>query len=286
MRNIYITVALVAFFVCLAWLLWGVFATEAAKWALAGAEAEEAGVWGDSYGAFNAGFSALGFSAVLGALLVQARALRLQQQDAHRQQFDNSFFALLDLMRDLREKIRFRHSLDYIVQKRGDAEGSSRSSKYGLEAVTAAAREIRFWIGRHKKNKGEVDRNAIAEIYYGYIHKRHENRIAAYFRIVILTLERIRNDTILKQSEKESYVNILRGVLTSYELGLIAINGLMAAEEEMNQILTESRLLKNMSDGLLRRTLEKFYPPEAFDNHLVSTENTAMIESEDDIEGS
>ena len=283
MAKISLTVFLVALAVALSWVMWGHFSVEVADWALAGDEIAVAGAWGDSFGAFNAGFSALGFAAILGTLLLQARALNRQQDDQHYQQFDNSFFSLLTLVGNLRENIRFRHSIEYLAQKKGVAQPTSRSTKYGLEAITAAAREIRYWLGRQKKAGQEVTEISIAAIYTTYIHKRNENRIAAYLRTIGVILGRIKNDDVLDDKEKGYYISIIRGLLTTYELGLLAINGLMQSEKEIFGLIVEFRLLKYMSDGLLRRTLEKFYPADAFDGKLMSGEPD-IPESEEESE--
>lgn len=283
MAKIILIVLVVSLSVVLGWLFWGHFSVEIANWALAGEEIAVAGAWGDSFGAFTAAFNALGFAAILGTLLLQGRSLHRQQDDQHYQQFDSSFFSLLTLVRSLRENIRFRHSVEYLAQKKGVVQPTSRSTKYGLEAVTAAAREIRYWLGRQKKAGQDISEANIAAIYSTYIHKRNENRIAAYLRTIGVILGRIKNDGVLDAKEKEYYVSIIRGVLTTYELGLLAINGLRPSEKEIFGLIVEFRLLKYMSDGLLRRTLEKFYPAAAFDGKLTSGEPD-IPESEEESE--
>jgi hypothetical protein len=62
---------------------------------------EEAGAFGDSFGAFNALFSGLGFVLVVVALLIQQRELREQQRQIQTQQFEHSFFELLKLHHEI-----------------------------------------------------------------------------------------------------------------------------------------------------------------------------------------
>jgi|GEM_PF-5022571 len=62
---------------------------------------ENAGAFGDSFGAFNALFSGLGFVLVAVALLIQQRELRDQQRQIQTQQFEHSFFELLKLHHEI-----------------------------------------------------------------------------------------------------------------------------------------------------------------------------------------
>jgi hypothetical protein len=84
MKTLSIDLAL-ALLLVISWFLWAHYGLGLAAWRLADDSAfvEQAAQWPDSFGAFNASFSASGFGAVLAALWFQAASLKEQTREAH-----------------------------------------------------------------------------------------------------------------------------------------------------------------------------------------------------------
>src|SRR5690349_1681956 len=74
------------------WVVWASKASTISRLLVGADDLAGVGQWGDSFGALNALFSGLAFIAVLATLRSQARALKNQQEDQHRQRFDTTFF--------------------------------------------------------------------------------------------------------------------------------------------------------------------------------------------------
>lgn len=253
---------LIAALILLLWLAWAFWSHSLASWATDGAVTASAGTWGDSFGAFNALFGALGFSAVLATLIIQSFALRTQQKDQHLQRFDTSFFQLIALMRELRAEIRFAYTAEYL--KESSAKLPARRIKYGAEATTAALTEMRFWLLQRRTVSGKFTKEEIASVYNTRIHRRYESRLAPYFRLIYAILSRIKDDLQLSDQEKASYGNLLRGQLTSHEIALMAINGTSPVSKDLSDLIEYFHLLKYLPDGKTRRMLQDVYEVPAF----------------------
>ncbi|MET3436329.1 hypothetical protein ABIC44_000991 [Sphingomonas sp. 1185] len=275
MKTLFIYLALAAL-LAIAWLMWAHYGLDVAAWGLSsttGVTVEKAGQWSDSFGAFNALVSALGFGAVLATLWFQAVSLKDQAKDQYRQRFETTFFELLRIMRELRSEIRFEHSAEY-----AGAQSSSRLIRAyavrgqmphvndkaviysGYEAIKEAVKEIRFWI--NTSENGEAKELNI--IYNKKIHKLHEPTFSPYFRIIYTILFRLSKDKMLSQLEKAEFGNLLRSQLTSDEILLMATNGLSPVSKDFSNFIIEFRMLKYLTKNSLRTELERHYSPTAF----------------------
>lgn len=245
--------------VAILWVAWALHAPEFAQWALRGQSPSEAGEWGDSFGAFNALFGALGFTAIVATLWLQGSALKRQQRDIHRQRFDELFFQLLRMLREAREEVRFRHSLSV----RHAAPMLSSDMLEGHAAVRAAYREAQHWIEAATEDKWS-SKPFLARLYFRRVHARYESTFGAYFRLLYAILDRIREDPVLTEEEKDHYGNLVRGQFTYYEAGLAGLNGLMDISKDFSDLVVRFRLLKYLRDGSIKRALEHHYKPETF----------------------
>jgi hypothetical protein len=252
------------------WVAWGLFSVPLSEIALQGKQAADAGTWGDSFGGLNALFSALGFTAVLLTLIFQSQALQAQAADLHRQRFESSFFELLGLLRELRKEVRFRFSEDYrksvLEGKKSSfvSQAAYNSERGDHDAIASAVREMRHWITHSGKMAVDLTADELAKLYLKRVHGGNESRLGPYFRMIYTILARIRDDSFLSKEDKVRYGNLLRSQLTSHEIALLAINGLAPISANLAELLTEFRMLKYQPHGLMRRTLERMYKPEAF----------------------
>lgn len=244
------------------WLVWGRFSPELAAWATNSQSTELAGSWGDTFGGFNALFGALGFSAVLATLLIQAKAIRDQQRDQHYQRFDTTFFQLIGLIREVRSEIRFSYSSDY--RKANASKRVHHSMQKGPDAVLSAVTELKYWLTTGRTASGTYTRDEVGKIYTVRVHKRFESRLAPFFRLIYTVLDRLKHDQHLSDDEKARYGNLLRSQLTSHEISLMALNGTADVSKDLASLITEFHLLKYLPEGKTRRLLTDVYEPAAF----------------------
>ncbi|MGO4641700.1 putative phage abortive infection protein [Mesorhizobium sp. 2RAF45] len=235
---------------------WGLWAAQ--FWALpmlfdAVPDLPSRGQWGDSFGALNALFSAFAFSAVLITLWIQQRQINDAQRDQHRQRFDETFFKLLALLRDVRSELRYTPSS---YEKPITMEGA--------QALQGAASDARYYLLAKKPVDRDFSAIEIGNIYSSNVHKRSEAGLGPYFRLIYTLLKRIDSETVLSADEKVAYSNLLRGQLGSPEIELLALNGLTRESKDLATYLGRFRMLKYMTAGPIRSHVERCYPPEAF----------------------
>lgn len=255
---------LAAVLFCL-WLGWAHLSPAIAKYFLN--KDDQFGVWGDSFGGFNALISALGFAAVLTTLVIQGRALRDQQRDQHRQRFESSFFELLALLRELRDEVKYSFSAAYQEAhpptENRPAKVPSQTGK-GSIAITSAIVEVRYWLLEDEGKPAKVTEAEIVKVYERFVHKRYEAALGAYFRIFYTILRRIRDDRILTDVEKEEYGNLLRSQITSHELVLAAVNSLSPVAKDFRHLLAHFHFFKYMPPGRFKNILQSIHGKRAF----------------------
>lgn len=252
----------IALFIVLVWVFWALFSVQLAHWFVGTIFIPaQAGPWGDSFGGFNALFGALGFAAIVATLLLQMKAIERQEKDQHRQQFDVTFFNLIGLLRGVRDEVRFKFSADY-----RETNASLRDDIFeGRDGLTAAARELNYWLAKDTEEHGKVmPRSRYSQIYRTRVHKRYENSLSPYFRMIYTIFDWIRSDPVLSDSEKVRYANIVRSQFNSRELQLIGANALTDVAKDMDTIVEEFRLLKYLPAGSVRRRFRDYYSAQTF----------------------
>lgn len=228
------------------WLMWigqeWVLATLGVSWTIA-----DRGQWGDTFGALNALVSALAFSAVLYTLWSQQQQISNAQIDQHKQRFDDTFFRLLSLQREVRKEARYTLN--------GKAEE-------GEKALQAAADDASI----HLRNmQDKTNREKIVELYSKSIYRKAEAVLGPYFRLIYTTLKRIDEDRVLSEAEKIVYANLLRGQLGSPEVALLALNGLLPESKDLSVYLNRFRMLKYLTIQPVRDCVKPHYEPTAFE---------------------
>lgn len=231
------------------WILWG---ATSRYWAVAAgaiaidatqvpASTAAAGAWGDAFGGFNALVGALGTSAVAITLALQFRSSEVQKVDQHISRFEENFFRLIDLMRELRSHLVYSQTENFL---RSGSMYASEGEHKSYSAIEAAYNEVSHWSYKFHSNLSAIREKIIAAQYDNYIHSRFEYCFSPYFRIIYTILNNIRQDVILNDVQKAYYGNILRSQLTSYEIGLLAFNSTSDYSKDLKELIVEFRLLK------------------------------------------
>lgn len=261
----------------LAWGFWSDLSYDVASFWTIGAspdQIERAGQWGDSFGAFNALVSAAAFATVAATIMLQSRALSLQSKalqnqatDIHRERFESSFLELLRLTRELRKEVTFGFSAEYVSEKSAEKSLSYRNAlrkkRTDIDAFRSASLEMVFWI-RKLHNPSNPDAKDIIDIYMRRVHSKNEATLGRYFRIIYTILYRLHNDKILTQDEKIRYSNLLRSQLSSYEISLLAANGLCPISKDLKFYIIQFRMLKYMNGSANRKRYMPLYGDETF----------------------
>ena len=210
---------------------------------------EQFAQWGESFGPLATLFAAAGFAALLWQI-------RDGQQTQHKLVFDTNYFELLKLLRDAKKEVRFSHGPEYTSASVAAIEG-----KEGLSSFRDAWHEARFHI---RKQKAQSDPAAIKVIYEKFVHEPYESNFGPYFRMIYTILRRVKDDAVLSEKEKATYGNLLRSQINSYELAILALNGLAGFSKDFSQLIEYFHLLKYMPEGERKKILSSCYTLRAF----------------------
>ena len=220
---------------------------------------EKLGQWGDSFGALNVLFAALACIAVVATFWTQQEGLNNQQKqiddsrkEQNKQRFENSFFQLLELLRDLRKEVKFSRT------------GST--SQTGPDALKLFYRHFIQDITASTIYDEQLSEEDIATRYEQITGMDTENELGPYFRIIYTILRRTSEDKNLSDDDKIKYGNLVRSQLSTSEIALIGLNGLTKQSNDFRKYIIQFRLLKYLVDGPVRRQLEGIYPNETFDS--------------------
>ncbi|TWH84218.1 putative phage abortive infection protein [Novosphingobium taihuense] len=257
--NLYLFI--VAFFIiALLWIIWSSCNQLIIEIFKGKNTAEEAGQWGDSFGGFNAFFGAFGTILVAVTLAAQTQANKEQRRQIHIERFEETFFRLIDYMKELKLELRYEQTPSFKSIRQDYAiDGVLR----GQDAIFEAYKEVNFWTFKNNVGVRYFKRGNVAHNYDNYVHHRFEHCFAPYFRIIYTILFKIKNDKVLSENEKAYYGNILRAQLGSYETGLLAFNATSRYSKDLRELLIYFRMLKYIPKKR-RRVLGSIFPPEAY----------------------
>jgi hypothetical protein len=186
------------------------------------------GPFGDTFGAVNSLFSGLAFSGLIYTIHLQRRELSLQRRElrqtrgelqtqnetSKRQQFENTFFKLLDSYNVLTNTFNFRNdSQDHVNKK---------FFEY-LLSVELDEKKYRLWLVEGHEVAKEHDYYSLGS-FYGEIYLKHESYLRPWLGTIEKILHHVDRSGGLSNSQRAFYVSILRSQLTSYEMILVGFH--------------------------------------------------------------
>lgn len=217
---------------------------------------------GDSYGALNAAVGGLAFLGVLVTILLQLFSAHDQNVQKHEEQFESRFFQLLELGRSLRSEVQFTHGGAF---QKAHPAASAHDKRTGFAAFQAMHEEL-AWHLKDWKAHGDpqVDRRALGTTYRSIVHDHSETTISPYFRILYTILRRIDEDDLLSKPKKHAYSNLVRSQITSAELSVASLNGLVAESANFSSYLEKARMFKYMPQSAVKSAIRRHYWFAAF----------------------
>ena len=233
------------------WIVWAVQIglSESFGWTW---KAETVAAWGESFGAFSALFGALGFGAVILTLIMQQQQIEQNYYNQYLQQFDKTFYQLLNLFREAREQVVFRHTIPFVRKFR-----VSRERRRGVSAFRSA------WMEINDQIEDLTSREDAAILYEQLVHRRYESVLGPYFRIFYTILAKLRDEKVLRDADSLQYARLFRSQISSFELVIAGFNGLAEFSRDFDRLLIMFRILKYLP-GRRRMIMMRFYPAETF----------------------
>ncbi|HLX94112.1 MAG TPA: putative phage abortive infection protein [Verrucomicrobiae bacterium] len=199
------------------------------------------------------------------AFLAQMMQLRLQRQDLEdqqerlenqekitsRQNFETSFFQLLNLQNQIasnmrQAKSRYEHNaggghtvIDWVVGRSCFA--------FWYENLKDTHKEFQMNLN-FKKWTGTTEFERVRECYEAfYTEKGHQEDLAHYFRTLYHLIKFVKiSDVVVEYKDKRRYTSLVRAQLSAYELALLFYNGLSPYGEGFKPWIEEFGLLEHL----------------------------------------
>ncbi|PTU72805.1 putative phage abortive infection protein [Pseudomonas mangrovi] len=226
-------------------------------------DAETRGLFGDQFGAINALFSGMAFSALICTLLLQRKELSEARSTADHQRFESTFFQLLRLHNENSEKVK-------IIQKTGIEAFEALNEKLKSRDIDftgfCALQKLSRPQIRQIKDDKKVTQNDFPELEASDVANidealergvgtldnfldeglpMHEEKVRAaykkvaeeyidnfshYFRNLYHTLKYINDSKLIDSKEKAGYAKFVRSQLSEAELVAIFYNSITKIE--------------------------------------------------------
>lgn len=223
------------------------------------------GVFGDSFGVLTSLFSALTILGLIYTVNLQREDLSishkeleltreelngqkeemiLQNRTLFVQQFENTLFKMIDLFSKCRDEIHI--SIPYINNVTNQFQNFMERS--GTRAIGYLYNNL--FICKFNKSL-EKNHNPIEEInsYYSEFYDLYGDLLDSYFRTLCGILNFIDKASIL---EKRFYSNIVRELLSKYEISFLFYNYIIPCKEEkMKPLLVKYNLIKHLDPNTI-----------------------------------
>lgn len=242
-----------------AWVVWFLAGIGLFVWF---GKTDPAGQFGDWFGSFTSAFTALAFAAVWWTgsmqrveLIEQRKELALQRKELEstravhsKQQFEATFFRLLELLQDLDRQI--------------DAGVPSHWRSHAHQNHFQALKGV-FWNGLDRDYAKEtLTLEIIDKNYRATVSNNFALFLGPYYRTMFNILRIIDNtfkdDNIENEKSRVFYGNILRGQLSEEAAELLALNCLSSASGRMKHFVERYRLLKYIADPRIKKIADAF----------------------------
>lgn len=214
---------------------------------------EKIGLLGDSFGSLSSLFSALAFIGVLYTIYLQSIDIKQQKLDEARAQFERELFRLIDFY------ITSKGQAMYAIQS-GDGEIIHN----GHEAFRQIYMDLSQSVSREKANPDLLTKDTIKDNRNNRFGLVSHYSLGPYYRVLYSIFRMISTSSIISKTEKEKYGNLIRGLLSEYELCVISLACLDPKSGNMKDYVIEFRLLKYMRNSTFRKIVSFHYPATTF----------------------
>lgn len=233
---------------------------------------DEVGQAGDSFGSLNALLSAIAGIFLMIAAAFQFLQLRgaraehkFESKARERQQFEATFFQLLDYTRKIEERFilgspqtNFSRALKRQVfvdrfSRRPNAYSADnirrvkqeKVEKRGADALGAYAFKLDGRFGRRSDVDPKVEMARLVHTFHTVIYSKHPSWFGPYFRVLYQTFKHIHNSP-LDPEEKIEFANIARGQISEAAVFLLAVNAWGPWGYKFVELIEEYGLLEHL----------------------------------------
>ncbi|WP_312069222.1 putative phage abortive infection protein [Lelliottia nimipressuralis] len=240
-------------------------------WPFEGMDANQRGVFGDSWGAFTSIFSAMGFCGVLWTIKLQMDATKkIEEESSKREEaekirdFESSFFNMLNILQTLIKDMRVES-----VSGKTLAEGRHVFLYFFRRFKKEVKKKNGMLLDFNSNDALEVTKASLrmSNEYRFYFRNRAQN-LSHYFRY-IYNMFKIIHESDLNSANKKKYANILRAQLSNYELLMLFYNANFVHGRKFEAYMNSYAVLDNLpAEKLINKKHVAFYDMKAWgENH-------------------
>lgn len=208
------------------------------------------GEFGDAFGAINAIFTGLAFTAVIYGVILQRREIRIQQRELletrkvfRQQSFETLFFSVQQVLAETVSAIEWR----VLNPHHNGIKYEQVSGRLALKAIAASVYQEHAakmeQLARKSADIPEIQIEMLLKTYVKF-YTRNESLLGNYFRLVYNILKIISESDFCAE-DKERYAHLFRAQLSEGELTLIVLNGMVDLGKKMRTYLEEFSMLKH-----------------------------------------
>lgn len=213
------------------------------------------GTFGDMFGAVNALFSGLAFVGIIFTIMLQRKELELQRNELSltrrvmngqkqemaaqnatlvKQNFENTFFAML----------RLHHELINAM----DSTNTAGTSLKGRDSFNGMYSHLKHYWDTDPRIKTLKNDEEKRRLIYERLSSKNESDMGPHYRSTKSLLDFIAQSQI---GNKPFYYTLVRDAFTNYELILIFYGCLARYDEAFKKLIEEAALFKNLNNSLL-----------------------------------
>lgn len=205
---------------------------------------EKAGQFGDSFGVINTLFSGSAFIALVITIYLQQQEMRETKKETQRQNFENTFFKMIDLYKSVVKDLSLEIPRIYngIFSDDGIEEFSYTQYKIGEVLLFRGEKDLQgkevidellkiFNMYKHAL-KTHPKKYQISEGEYEDFYKEYENVIRHYFSTIYQILKFVDKNKNIEKEEKKDYINLFLAQIPKIELKLFYFHVKSSLESE------------------------------------------------------
>ncbi|PWN71347.1 hypothetical protein C1631_001620 [Chryseobacterium phosphatilyticum] len=209
-------------------------------------EYDDRGTFGDMFGFANAMFTGLSVIGLLVTILLQRKDLNIQREELKKQtssiyiqNFENTFFQMINIFHKVIEDIVLINGTNKIT---GKAAINSIHSELQISAQEYVSRKEKSIYVDYSRTHFDITGDEIRKL----IKNRFEinkNQLSHYFRTFFTIVEMIDANPVIN---KRIYINILTSQLTRTEIMMLLYFGVNTQNEKYRMLIEKYSLLKDI----------------------------------------
>jgi hypothetical protein len=191
-------------------------------------------------------------------LIESRKILRKQSETLEKQQFETTFFNLLNLHHEIVNNIDLVKGTGWVTYKKmGETEPTA--TELGRDCFKTF---YKMFVDTYKHTPKDESYLTMISKSYDKFYKLYQSDLGHYFRNLYHIFKLIKRSDILN---KKDYSSLVRAQLSSHELLMLFYNGLSDNGEKFKPLIEEFHILKNMPfDDLILEQHKGLYQSSAF----------------------